>query len=349
MADGPQLNCSVLINDYFACSETLLGQSALIASTPSKKVNLINKGNEFAWNGCLESLKNFVHADLNLRGKWSSPGGEVKLFKDPKLSLKWYGKNKKLVIVQDDEKQCLTNKLKTLATIAYRYDNGRQQGKDEVNELMANTVISENLLTGKPEHTTFERNNKQSFAIRPITTDSSCKPELDSACYCSELAVQVKRIECDIKLLKGQMGINTLCCNFNTCQKEKNRLRQDLEQANMPVKDLQARINILQNEKSSNVENHANAHEAFETDANDPNEVEHTIDTSNKLQCVQSNIVVESIAETQQGTYAQVAKSHPISYTSKSNEQRSDKPESSSSLIQLPQRNVDPDGFTGVN
>ena len=358
MADRPQLNCSVLIDDYFACSETLLGQNALIASTPSKKVNLINKGNEFAWNGCLESLKNFVHADLNLRSKWSSPGGEVKLFKDPKFSFKWYVKNKKLVIVQDDEKQCLTNKLKTLATIAYRYDNGGQQGKEEVDELMANTVISENLSTGKPEHTTFERNNEQSSAIQSITTDSSCKAELDSACYCSELAVQVKRIECDIKLLKGQMGINTLCCNFNTCQKEKNRLKQDLEQANMLVKDLQARINILQNEKSSNVENHANAHEGFEIDANDPNahnnltgisEVEHTIDSSNKLQCVESNIVVESIAETQQATYAQAAKSHPKSYTSKSNEQRSDKPESSSSLIQLPQRNVDPDGFTGVN
>ena len=57
----------------------------------------------------------------------------------------------------------------------------------------------------------------------------------------------------------------------------------------MLVKDLEARINILQNEKSSNVENHANAHKAFEIDANDPNEhnnltgiseVEHTIDTS---------------------------------------------------------------------
>ena len=149
------------------------------------------------------------------------------------------------MIVQDDEKQSLTNKLKTLPTIAYQYDNGRQLGKEEVDELMANTVISENLSTGKPEHTTFERNNKQSFAIQLI--------ELDSACYCSELAMQVKRIECDIKLLKGQMGINTLCCNFNTCQKEKNRLKQDLEQANILVKDLQARINILQNEKSSNV------------------------------------------------------------------------------------------------
>ena len=51
---------------------------------------------------------------------------------------------------------------------------------------------------------------------------------------------------------------------------EKNRLKHDLEQANMLIKDVQARINILQNGKSSNVENHANAHEAFEIDANDP-------------------------------------------------------------------------------
>ena len=45
---------------------------------------------------------------------------------------------------------------------------------------------------------------------------------------------------------------------------EKNRLRQDLELANMLTKDLQARIDILQNEKFSHVENHADAHEDFE-------------------------------------------------------------------------------------
>ena len=44
---------------------------------------------------------------------------------------------------------------------------------------------------------------------------------------------------------------------------EKNRLKQDLEQANMLIKNLQVPINILQNEKSSNVENHANAHELY--------------------------------------------------------------------------------------
>ena len=57
--------------------------------------SIIYKGSEFAWNGCLKSLKKFVHVDLNLRGKWSSPGGEVKLFKESEFSIKWYNKNKK--------------------------------------------------------------------------------------------------------------------------------------------------------------------------------------------------------------------------------------------------------------
>ena len=54
------------------------------------------------------------------------------------------------------------------------------------------------------------------------------------------------------------------------------------------------------------------------------------------------------MAETRQGTYAQAVKSHPKSYASNSNKQRSDKLESSS-LNQLAQRNVDSDGFIGVN
>ena len=65
------------------------------------------------------------------------------------------------MVVQDDKKQCLTNKLKTLASIVGRCDHSGQHGNEEVDERKANTVIPENLSTGKPEHTTFERNSKQ--------------------------------------------------------------------------------------------------------------------------------------------------------------------------------------------
>ena len=73
----------------------------------------------------IESLKTFVHTDLNLRGKWSSSGGEVKLFKNSEVSLKWCAKIKKLVIVRDEAKRSLKNKLKYLSSIVYETEKHR--------------------------------------------------------------------------------------------------------------------------------------------------------------------------------------------------------------------------------
>jgi hypothetical protein len=50
--------------------------------------------NEFVWDGNLDELKEFVQDDLQLlNGKWSSPGGEVKLFTNPTFAFKWYNNN----------------------------------------------------------------------------------------------------------------------------------------------------------------------------------------------------------------------------------------------------------------
>ena len=375
MADGrPQLNDSVLIDDYFALSETLPNQNVLIASTPSTKANLTYKGNEFAWNGCLESLKCFVQTDLNLRGKWSSPGGEVKLFKDSEVSIKWYGKNKKLLIVQDDAKQSLTNKLKILASVVYEKD--KYQGNDAVKEANVSNVVTANLLKGKSEYITYEGDDKQSDKIESNITGSNCKIESNSICYCSELAVQVKRIENDIKLLKGQIDNNMSCCNINACHMEKNRLRHDLVQANVLIKDLQERISILQNVKSGKFVTQTNTHEASEIDANDSiasgeinnhkgiSQNNNTINMlaqstiSNDLpvdktfvcedieQHISTSTVAEPIVESHHGTYAQAVKLLPKN--SKSNRQSSDKSKRSL-LHQPPNESAVYDGFIGVN
>ena len=51
------------------------------------------------WDSTIDKLKQFVSDKLKLSGKWSSPGGEVKLFTSDSLSLKWQGKTKKLITV----------------------------------------------------------------------------------------------------------------------------------------------------------------------------------------------------------------------------------------------------------
>ena len=61
-------------------------------------------GNQLQWNGSLEELKRFFSNTLNIRGKWKSLGGDVKMFssQNEELNVKWNGpKSKKINIVKD--------------------------------------------------------------------------------------------------------------------------------------------------------------------------------------------------------------------------------------------------------
>ena len=60
---------------------------------PSTLVSNLSYENGYIWKGNLPQLKRFVQNDLKLIGKWSSPGGETKLFKNTEISLKWFGSN----------------------------------------------------------------------------------------------------------------------------------------------------------------------------------------------------------------------------------------------------------------
>ena len=120
MESRPAFDSSVIIEDYFASS--LPKKNTLIASTPLKIANLIRLGNEFAWEGSLESLKEFIKDKLNIEGKWSSPGGETKLFTSANCLMKWYGKSrKKLVVVKDDK-----NLMEKLSKFAIAIEDKRR-------------------------------------------------------------------------------------------------------------------------------------------------------------------------------------------------------------------------------
>ena len=63
------------------------------------------------WLGDMESLKRFVADDLNLSGKWSSPGGDVRAFTNEKeisiegdiVKIKWNKGKKKHCYLMDLE------------------------------------------------------------------------------------------------------------------------------------------------------------------------------------------------------------------------------------------------------
>ncbi|CAB4005661.1 Hypothetical predicted protein [Paramuricea clavata] len=112
MASRRMLNDSVIVGDYFSSPKKQEQNNIVTISTPRRATNLIKLGEELFWESSLECLKNFVKVDLNIEGKWTSPGGEVKVFTTKDHVIKWTGKStRKLVVMKDDSKQSVSKKL----------------------------------------------------------------------------------------------------------------------------------------------------------------------------------------------------------------------------------------------
>jgi hypothetical protein len=95
---------------------------------------LIHDGDTYLWTGSLADLKCFVDEILNLKGKWSSPGGEAKLFCATKsdLVIKWFGwRSQKLVIQADNAENFLTQKFESLVNKSKGNKADSKNGTDE--------------------------------------------------------------------------------------------------------------------------------------------------------------------------------------------------------------------------
>jgi hypothetical protein len=77
MAEGHTLKSSVIIDDYLAYPQSNNNEEEHLTS---RAVNLIYSEKEFSWEGSLDELKSLVKYDVQLQGKRTSPGGQVKLF-----------------------------------------------------------------------------------------------------------------------------------------------------------------------------------------------------------------------------------------------------------------------------
>ena len=66
----------------------------------AKKLKLID--DKFHWDSSASNLKEFVSNALGLTGKWTSPGGEAKLFTSDGLNIKWHGKKSKRISLSGD-------------------------------------------------------------------------------------------------------------------------------------------------------------------------------------------------------------------------------------------------------
>ena len=89
MANGHDLSSSSSLMDSLVSPPSTRNEN----EPPSTQLsNLFADESEYLWKGNLSELKRFVQDELKLTGKWSSPGGETKLFKGTDVILKWSGK-----------------------------------------------------------------------------------------------------------------------------------------------------------------------------------------------------------------------------------------------------------------
>ena len=111
-----QILADSLIN-FMNESVNILPNDEVNNDTSNLISNLSFDDNGYLWKGTLPQLKRFVSNDLKLAGKWSSPGGERRIFNGSTLeiTLKWSGPTRgRLIIVNDTEQNLLANALNRL-------------------------------------------------------------------------------------------------------------------------------------------------------------------------------------------------------------------------------------------
>ena len=78
---------------------------------------LFVENSEFKWRGDLITLQKLVKDELNLTGKWTSPGGDVKQFSCLSATIKWY-QGKKVLKILGKNTQTIEQRLRAAIEIS---------------------------------------------------------------------------------------------------------------------------------------------------------------------------------------------------------------------------------------
>jgi hypothetical protein len=106
--------------DVFAAKGSVFGstiadrlKNSNVSQIDDKIITVVN--GKLKWNEDFESLKYFIKTTLNLTGKWSSPGGHLKLFDEDsgRLIVRFYTNSTSLLFQGDEGKTLNDRRLTT--------------------------------------------------------------------------------------------------------------------------------------------------------------------------------------------------------------------------------------------
>ena len=113
-----------------------------ISFGPSEFPLIVTDKGKYKWQGDYKALQNFSEDVLKMKGKWSSPGGNVKLLKTDELVLRWYTTSNNITI-NGLKAEDIRKKLKSYATNVSNSTESPNQNDVHWNELDNNSAINE--------------------------------------------------------------------------------------------------------------------------------------------------------------------------------------------------------------
>ena len=158
--------------------------------------NLEYDGEKFKWRNNLTELKKFVQDSLGVKGKWSSPGGGNKKFKeeDGQLILNWYFKKQSTLLFQGAEADGLKNILIDLLA------------KDEQSHIEKKNAVANSGSQDEGDNTVVMDSEEKSYGLSPLPNNNQNVPKDACPCRCNTMATEIEGIKLDIVILQSQMA-----------------------------------------------------------------------------------------------------------------------------------------------
>ena len=111
MADGHVI-LGFVLESSFCAHESLQKDSDTRQLTNNTKYNNCdpNRNLNLSWTGDFSSFKQFIEANVNIRGVWRSPGDERKTYSDGNTTITWWENKKKMQVSGKDSNSSLLKK-----------------------------------------------------------------------------------------------------------------------------------------------------------------------------------------------------------------------------------------------
>lgn len=209
------------------------------------------------WRGNLETLKSFISNELNLTGKWTSPGGDVKAFtnddgyitEDETIKIKWY-QGKKILTVQGVKSQDIEDKIHVeIQKISH---TGEGESKDEQDKAsLDQTALNQTELQHLHSEKLIEAINDIKGQIHQLKVDTKENQTSISKLMTLSQVAHPKPDNESLELHKLRQE------NDEYRRQNENLLRENVEKTERMnnlayiLSDLNTKIKILEDEKAS--------------------------------------------------------------------------------------------------